>query len=108
MLKIDMEMPESCYECRFNATGCAAMGRRFEHPLHDEDDEQYDYAKYIEHRMSWCPLKKSLTVKELIRKVYSIIVIHGQQDSRFTWGDRIMYSPSEIEKILTAHADELD
>lgn len=61
MVRIDMDMPESCYKCRFNTSECAAMGRRSYHPLRDEDDEQYDDAKYIVHRMSWCPLKEIVT-----------------------------------------------
>lgn len=64
MVRIDMDMPDACYHCRLNASGCAAMGRRFYHPLRDEDDEQYDDAKYIVHRMSWCPLKEIVTCKE--------------------------------------------
>lgn len=57
MIQIDMPMPSNCMDCRFNATGCAAMGRRFDNPLvyPNEDDRGYDLL--YEQRMPWCPLK---------------------------------------------------
>lgn len=57
MIVIDMGMPESCYVCRFNATGCAAMGKRFDHPLTCDDDMNGDL--YLTQRMPWCPLKET-------------------------------------------------
>ena len=63
MIFVDMQMPECCMDCRFNATGCAAMGRRFDHPLIYEGDDDGD-DKLYEQRMPWCPLKELVTCKD--------------------------------------------
>jgi len=102
MVKIDMEMPLECHECPFQLKfkdgeadafymrRCVIENRRIEYP-----------------RPEWCPLRECEDTNGLIHKIGSIITVHGQSDRRFHLGEIIRYAPSEVEKILLEHVDEL-
>jgi len=63
VIQIDMPMPDSCYECRFETRRgfCTAMPDTFCEYTNDEG------------RPEWCPLKEQESVKVLhLRKVKAI------------------------------------
>lgn len=43
----------------------------------------------------------------LIDHIFNIIIEHSQKDPKFSWGDRIQYTPSEFINILKEHKNEL-
>ena len=43
----------------------------------------------------------------LIDHIFNIIIEHSQKDPKFSWGDRIEYTPSEFINILKDHKNEL-
>lgn len=47
-------------------------------------------------------------IDTLIDKILDILVDVGQHDERFKLGEWIKYSPSEVQKILKDHKDELE
>lgn len=102
MVKIDIDMPLECHECPFQ--------KRFKA---DTEDLFYNRRCTIENRTieyprpSWCPLEECESKVQMIYKIGGIITVHGQSDHKFKLGETILYSPTEIEKILKQHIDEL-
>ena len=46
------------------------------------------------------------SMEELIRKIERVLVVEGQNDSKFKWGEEIRYAPHEVAEILRKHSNE--
>ena len=68
--------------CDFNDSGCGASGQ-WNHYADDAAD-------------AWNSRENSFSASDVGRAM----VVHGQNDKRFSWGDTIRYSPSEVEELL--------
>ena len=68
--------------CDYNDGGCGASGQ---------------WNHYTDLAVEAWNRRKGFTVEEVCKAM----ILHGQRDPKFKWGETIKYSPSEVAEILS-------